>query len=233
MSKPSEKPEWASGMAAAITTPGGAKKALGWIVEKPPHQFFNWLSYWTYQWINYLEDTTDDLITDLAAETAARVAADSTEATTRASADTTEATNRATADTAILAKISGLFDAIVGSAGYCTHASIGAALAAFPTGKARIYVVENQALNATVSISVDDIELIFKPGVVISNAGAGTAITTVGANTKIVGGKFTGFTNGIEVGAAAARCKLRDIWFNSNTTDVLDNSDNATVIGCV
>lgn len=59
LSKPAEKPEWASGGGADVLTPTIGKQAIGWISEKPPYQWFNWLSKFTYLWINYFENVTD------------------------------------------------------------------------------------------------------------------------------------------------------------------------------
>lgn len=99
-----------------IIEPSSGKKDVGFARrERPPRQDHNWLFNVNYQWQQYLEEVTDDLLTDLAAETAARIAADTTlqtnittEATTRATADTTlqtnidnEASTRSAADTAL------------------------------------------------------------------------------------------------------------------------------------
>ena len=57
MAKPT-KPEFAT--SGAVTEPAASRKATGWIsAEKPPHQFFNWLHYQTYLWINYLESVAE------------------------------------------------------------------------------------------------------------------------------------------------------------------------------
>lgn len=53
--KPTKQPEWASGGGAAITEPSSGKKSLGWVAEKPPHQFFNWLQNIVYKWTLWLE----------------------------------------------------------------------------------------------------------------------------------------------------------------------------------
>lgn len=59
LSKPAEKPEWATDGAADVLTPSAGKQVLGWISEKPPYQWFNWLAKFTYLWINYFENVTD------------------------------------------------------------------------------------------------------------------------------------------------------------------------------
>lgn len=59
LAKPAEKPEWATDVAADVETPLPGKQVLGWISEKPPYQWFNWLAKFTYLWINYFENVTD------------------------------------------------------------------------------------------------------------------------------------------------------------------------------
>ena len=58
LAKPVKKPRWAN-VGGAITEPSEIKKDVGWIVEKPPHQFFNWLMNLYYQWVEYFESATD------------------------------------------------------------------------------------------------------------------------------------------------------------------------------
>ena len=76
LEKPTEKPRWATGGSAAVTTPPSGKQDLGWVIEYPPHQFFNWLAKRTYEWINYFEAKGD---TDFggAAQTALTISAGS------------------------------------------------------------------------------------------------------------------------------------------------------------
>ena len=237
--KPTTKPEWASGVSAAIVEPGGAKKALGWIVEKPPHQFFNWLQYWTNQWIDYFEDKTDELQTELDQEESDRAAAVAAEAATRSAADTTlqnninsEATTRGNADTLLGNRILSIFDAIVGAGSQCTDATIAAAITRLSAG-ARILVMDSFALASTVAMSKANMEIVLRPGVIISAGAATTGFTVTAAGCKIVGGKISGFTNGIDVQSGGDRFMARDIWFASNTNDVNDSLDLASVVGCV
>lgn len=67
VSKPTKYPEWADGGSAVITEPSGAKKLLGWIIEKPPYQFFNWLFNLIYQWINWFDQGYQPMTTVTAA----------------------------------------------------------------------------------------------------------------------------------------------------------------------
>jgi hypothetical protein len=62
LTKPSERPEWATGIAADVQTPPAPKQETGWIVEIPPHQFFNWMQKFNFEWLQYFENKTDRLV---------------------------------------------------------------------------------------------------------------------------------------------------------------------------
>ncbi len=49
--RPTADAEFASGNSVAIAEPTQLKKETGWLAEKPPHQYFNWLQrqYWLWQ----------------------------------------------------------------------------------------------------------------------------------------------------------------------------------------
>lgn len=51
VTKPNALPLWATGGMAQIVVPSPAKILLGWIIEKPPFQFFNYLFNLIGQWI--------------------------------------------------------------------------------------------------------------------------------------------------------------------------------------
>jgi hypothetical protein len=55
VTKPSAYPLWATGGSAQIVVPSGAKTALGWIIEKPPFQFFNYLFNLIGQWFQWID----------------------------------------------------------------------------------------------------------------------------------------------------------------------------------
>lgn len=198
--KPAKKPEWADGGGSAIIEPSDAKKALGWVVEKPPHQFFNWLLNLIWQWIVYFELETDAL---------------------QIEADTTQS------------RVLAGFDGIVGAAAYATDATIAAAITRLSAG-ARILVLDSFALGAAVVMSKANMEIVLKPGVIISAGAATTGFSITAAGCMIRGGKISGFgTYGIDVGAAGARFAARDIWFSGNGADINDPNDLSTQIGCV
>lgn len=53
--KPASEPRWAN-VGGAITVPTSGKQDIGFIVEKPGHQHFNWLFNLIWQWVRYLSD---------------------------------------------------------------------------------------------------------------------------------------------------------------------------------
>lgn len=65
MAKPSKLPEWASSPDPAdVVEPLTAKKQAGWVVEKPPHTWMNWLLNFNYQWAKWLDDVTSGTVAD-------------------------------------------------------------------------------------------------------------------------------------------------------------------------
>ena len=51
--RPSEKPDWIPDDATGISAPNGAKRAAGWLIEKPPLQYFNWFWNIISQWMDF------------------------------------------------------------------------------------------------------------------------------------------------------------------------------------
>lgn len=287
MPKPSEKPEWASGGSAEISTPPTPNKGQGWTNSKPPHQWFNWLAFWTWTWINYFESTTDTNITNIASNATA-IAANATEITAHEGSHvvhgatgavvgtgndqtflgvnefdkqvmlkqldpTTVGTpgtglsavyvdqvdgklKRKTASAIRLMDAFAHFDAVVGSADYCTHTDLASAIAAVSAG-ASILVISSLTLNSTVTVNKNDIEISLKPGVVLSKGTATTGILISNSGCRLRGGKVSGFGAGgdkaISIGSGGTSAMLRDIRFTGNTTDVDDANDLASVLGCV
>lgn len=63
VTKPTKYPQWASdGTTGQIVEPSTAKKALGWIIEKPPFQFFNWLFNLIYQWVEWFDQGYEGVV---------------------------------------------------------------------------------------------------------------------------------------------------------------------------
>lgn len=54
--KPGTLPEWNT-INTNRVAPSVARKAVGWLLgERPAGGYFNWLSYWTFKWLEYLND---------------------------------------------------------------------------------------------------------------------------------------------------------------------------------
>lgn len=81
MPRPIEFPEWADGGSATIVEPSAAKKLLGWIVEKPPFEFFNWWMNLAYLWFVYLDGMATSNQNAITAETTRAEAAEGTNST--------------------------------------------------------------------------------------------------------------------------------------------------------
>lgn len=125
------------------------------------------------------------------------------------------------------------FDAIVGSASYCTHSTLAAAITAVAAGS-RILVVSNLALAAPVVVGKAGLEIVFKNAATVSNSGAGTGLSVTAANVTVRGGVFSGFTTqAIEVTSGGTGLMLRDLRFTGNTEDIGDSDDLASVVGCI
>jgi len=54
--QPTKKPEWNTG-GANRTEPAAGEKTSGWAVDdEPPSSYFNWLQYYTYAWLEWLNE---------------------------------------------------------------------------------------------------------------------------------------------------------------------------------
>lgn len=55
--KPTSLPRWATGGGAGVTEPTEGKKDTGWLfLERPAHEYLNWLLNLVYLWVVYLDD---------------------------------------------------------------------------------------------------------------------------------------------------------------------------------
>lgn len=66
MAKPTEKIDWTVGnpsFGTVTVEPSSGKKLTGWTAsERPPHQIMNWLFYNIWEWLEYFEAETDNLV---------------------------------------------------------------------------------------------------------------------------------------------------------------------------
>lgn len=84
------------------------------------------------------------------------------------------------------------FDAIVGGAPGCTHATLQDAIDDAGSGW-RILVLDNETINTRVGVNISDIEIQFKPGVVFEKGSDTVALEISAARVKISGGRFVDF----------------------------------------
>lgn len=117
--------------------------------------------------------------------------------------------------------------AIVGSEGYCTHATLTAALADttnVPAGS-RILVVSNATINTSaISLNVANLYIEFAPGVTYTAGTSATGLTIAAAGIRIKGGRFSGFTTGISISNTFNNNFITECRFASCTSDVVDNN---------
>lgn len=112
------------------------------------------------------------------------------------------------------------YAAIVGSASFCTHATLAAALAdSAVTAGSKILVTSDETLNSTVSVTKADMRIEFMPGVTFTNGSAGTGISIGAAGVRIIGGRFSGFTLAINITTGFNFNFINECRFVSNTTN--------------
>jgi len=126
------------------------------------------------------------------------------------------------------------FDATVGTGG--TYADLNAAMAdANLAAGSRLLILNSLALAATQVINKANIEIVCRPGVVLSDSGAGTGIQFSAAECSIEGGKMSGFTTqAILVDVGATDCLVGRVRFAAtNAADITDNSDSCATYGVI
>lgn len=131
------------------------------------------------------------------------------------------------------------YKAIIGTVGVgspATHATLAAALAdvAVPNGS-RIFILEDQNLAAPVTISKNNIEIVFAGGKGLIKSAGTKGLIIQGLNCRILGGRIAGYSTGgdiaIEVQAGAKNCMIRDVVFANCDTEISDLSTNTSIIG--
>lgn len=115
------------------------------------------------------------------------------------------------------------YAAIVGSAAYCTHADLAAALAdAAVAAGSKILVTASETLNTTLTMSKINYQIDFLPGVTLTNGTAGTGITVAAGGCRIKGGRFSGFTTAISISATFQYNFITECRFASCTNEVTE-----------
>jgi len=70
MPQPTELPRWADQAATGdVVEPNETKKGAGWVVEQPPHNYFNWWMNLVYRWCGYVAGLTAEVLTWTARQT--------------------------------------------------------------------------------------------------------------------------------------------------------------------
>lgn len=122
------------------------------------------------------------------------------------------------------------YDAIVGVGG--THETLQEAIDAVSNGS-RILVASSQVLDTMVVIDGKiDLVIEIKPGKTITTATAlAKALQIKNANrVQVIGGRFTGFTDAIEIQTTVKNTVLDRIYFSTISGDeVIDNGINSTI----
>lgn len=138
---------WIPDNTTNIDTPPGGKLTVGWIAEKPPYQYMNWLFNLLSQWVNF---------------------------------------NGPGAPTAI-----------IGSASYCTHATLAAAVAdAGLSTNIRVLLAESQSISSTIHLTKAGWQIEALPGVTYTKSGVATCISVEAARVEITRLRFAAWSTG-------------------------------------
>jgi hypothetical protein len=138
----------------------------------------------------------------------------------------------------ILTNSQNIFQAVVGSAAGCTHATLAEALAdASVLAGSRILVTASEAINTMVSISKANVLIEFQPGVTFSKGAAVKGLQVNANGVRIRGGRFSGFNGGadkaIEIAAGSNYCLVSECRFATNTTDIDDLNGGTSTFGLI
>jgi hypothetical protein len=119
------------------------------------------------------------------------------------------------------------FDAIVGSAPGCTHATLAAAVAAASAGW-KVLVTESANVAARITLNKADMEIMFKPGVVFTKTGDTVCFEYSTARVKVRGGRYVGWTGGSNkvhrLLSGADYCSILENVFGAGTTEEVDDA---------
>lgn len=125
--------------------------------------------------------------------------------------------------------LNGTYDAITGTGPFATDANLAAAILRLsgqtsPNGK-KILVAQAETLTATLNVTNNDWTFEFKPGITLTDGGAGTGFLVTGTGVKFKEGRFLGFTvTAINFQPAANYGLTAFLRFNTCTDEVTDTS---------
>ncbi len=122
-------------------------------------------------------------------------------------------------------KWAAFYDAVIGSADYCTHATLTAALADTAlTTNVRVLLTASATLAATYAMSKAGWRVDALPGVTLTAGVATVAFTVTAARCQFKGIKFVGFTTGVLLSSGATYARIADCYFATTTTNVNDTA---------
>lgn len=112
-------------------------------------------------------------------------------------------------------------DVIVGSAAYCTHATLTAAVADSGVGSnINVLVTESLTLASTINLTKSGWKIFFAPGVTYTSGAATTGISMQAANIEVWRARFSGFTTAITCTSAWTYGRVLFTNFATCTTEV-------------
>lgn len=122
----------------------------------------------------------------------------------------------------------GVWHAIVGSADYCTHATLSAALAdSNVLAGSRIIILESDSLSSPVTIAKDNLLIEGAPGVTLTDSGASTGLVINAIGIRIRSLKFSDFSSAIQINDGNNYNFITECRFNNCSVDVEDQNSAA------
>lgn len=126
------------------------------------------------------------------------------------------------------------YNKLVGNDRSCHYRTLALALAAASAGD-RIRVLTSEAVNTTIEAAVNNIEIVFDPGVAITQGTAGTGLLLSGDGIVVRGGRFDGFDGGsdIAISITGDYCSIMGSRFGTNDTDISDTNETSQYVGVI
>jgi len=135
-----------------------------------------------------------------------------------------------------LVNLQGIFDAVVGTGGDFATLDDLVADAGYLAGSIKnILVTSDQTVSSPITISQNDVNMEFKPGVeILKGIGANRALIIDAERVRITKGRFANFIDGgdvaIEVAASAKYVMIMENFFFNNTAGILDSGGTAVLL---
>lgn len=132
--------------------------------------------------------------------------------------------------------ISGLYDIIVssGSETFKTHSTFASGLAAAGNGD-RILVLTGETLNATHTLSLNNVQIDFYPDVTYTKGTALIGLIVSGNRNKINGARFLDFSaaGDVAISVTGAYNRINDCSFNNCNTEINDAGLSTSIVGSI